>query len=131
MGQYVLTYVYQGHLQAEMVAVLVDTHGALGLGWTRARQAGHYPTLQRVVESALHPNSLLYCQLVLPEYLGLDKVCGRRGWGGGEREGREEEKKGREETEHPLASRVVETQRTASQRSAPPFPHLDPSGPAA
>ena len=94
MGQYVLTYVYQGHLQAEMVAVLVDTHGALGLGWTRARQAGHYPTLQRVVESALHPNSLLYCQLVLPEYLGLDKVCGRRGWGGVRERGERRRKKG-------------------------------------
>lgn len=74
MGQYVLTYVYQGHLQAEMVAVLVDSHGSLGLGWTRARQAGHYSSLREVVESALRPNSLLYCQLLLPELVGLSEV---------------------------------------------------------
>lgn len=77
LGQYVLTYVYQGHLQAELVAVLVDAAGSLGLGWTRARQAGHYASLRDVVDSALRPNSLLYCQLLLPELVGLREV---RAW---------------------------------------------------
>lgn len=74
VGQYVLNYVHQSRLYTELITVMADSHGTVGLNWFRASQLGHFSSLKDLIVSGVQPTPLLRCQLLLPELWGLKEV---------------------------------------------------------